>query len=159
LVILVSALSLLTIARNFEWRSAVTLFENTLKASLNYPTYKNVRVRYNLAIAYYRNGKYEEAESQYRQILEIDPAFEEAHYNLAVLYIEQGFYDKAEQECLKAIEISKNYIPPYYALGVIYKKRGDLKKTKEFWRKMLEIETDCKQCNLFRAKIKSFLTP
>ena len=159
LIIIIATLSSLTVARNFEWNNGIILFERTLEASQSYPGYKNIRLRYNLGIAYYKSGRFDEAIEQYKNILKLMPDFEEVHYNLATAYICKGLYDEAEQECLKAIEIASNYIMPYYALGLIYKKRGNIEDARIIWDKMLKIKTNCRLCNLFREKVKPSVEP
>jgi len=41
---------------------------------------------YNMAIVYAKEGKYREAEAEYRAALDIDPADADIHYNLGILY-------------------------------------------------------------------------
>lgn len=57
---------------------------------------KDARIQYAIADAYLMRGKYEEAESHYRRVLELSPTFHEARLNLAALYSQLSRYE----ECL-----------------------------------------------------------
>ena len=50
-----------------------------------------------LGSAYFRSGKLEDAEREYKTAVATDPKTGEAHSNLAVVYFETGRYDEAER--------------------------------------------------------------
>jgi Flp pilus assembly protein TadD len=58
-----------------------------------------------LGSAYFRLGRHEDAEREYKAAIAVTPAFGEAHSNLAALYLVTGRYDLAEAE-VKAAEKS-----------------------------------------------------
>jgi tetratricopeptide (TPR) repeat protein len=55
-----------------------------------------------LGSAYFRAGKLEDAEREYKAAVAIDPKTGEAHSNLAVVYFETGRYDEAERSVAAA---------------------------------------------------------
>jgi tetratricopeptide (TPR) repeat protein len=55
-----------------------------------------------LGSAYFRFGKLEDAEREYKAALEVDPRAGEAHSNLAVVYLETGRYADAERAVVAA---------------------------------------------------------
>jgi Flp pilus assembly protein TadD len=57
----------------------------------------DLRVLQNMAIAYSRTGRLEEAIRAYRRALEIDPTQSGAHYGLAFLLIKRGDLTGAEK--------------------------------------------------------------
>jgi Flp pilus assembly protein TadD len=58
-----------------------------------------------LGSAYFRLGRHQDAEREYKAAVAVDPSFGEAHSNLAVLYLVTERYDLAEAE-VKAAEKS-----------------------------------------------------
>ena len=65
--------------RNRIWDSEIGLWVDCVKKSPN-----KDRPHCNLGEAFFRQGKYPEAISQYTEALRINPNFVEAHYNLGV---------------------------------------------------------------------------
>jgi Flp pilus assembly protein TadD len=59
-----------------------------------------LRVLQNMAIAFSRTGRLEEAVRAYRRALEIDPALSGAHYGLAFLLVKRGDNTGAEKHLL-----------------------------------------------------------
>lgn len=64
-----------------------------------------------LGSAYFRLGRHDEAEREYKAAVAVDPLFGEAHSNLAVLYLVTGRYDLAEAE-VKSAEKSRFKVNP-----------------------------------------------
>jgi tetratricopeptide (TPR) repeat protein len=64
-----------------------------------------------LGAAYFRSGRFAEAEREYNTALEANPASGETHNNLAVLYLMTGRYAEAEKE-VKAAEKSGFHVNP-----------------------------------------------
>ncbi|MEW6720774.1 MAG: tetratricopeptide repeat protein [Thermodesulfobacteriota bacterium] len=73
-------LTVLTIARNHEYRSEVALWEKEVRL---FPA--NPRARNNLGYAYQQAGRREDAIGCYREALRLDPGHRRARGNLAVL--------------------------------------------------------------------------
>ncbi len=72
-----------------------------------------------LGSAYFRSGSLQDAEREYRQAIEINPKFGEAHNNLAVVYMMTGRYGQADEE-VKAAEKAGFRVNPQF--------KEDLKK-------------------------------
>lgn len=75
-----------------------------------------------LGSAYFRLGRHEDAEREYKAAIAADPSFGEAHSNLAVLYMVRERYDQAEAE-VKAAEKAGFKVNPNLKAD-IKKKRG-----------------------------------
>ena len=58
---------------------------------------ENQRILQNMAIAYSKTGRLDEAVRCYRRALEIDPELSGAHYGLAFLLLKRGDHAGAEQ--------------------------------------------------------------
>lgn len=75
----------LLLERQGDYDAAITSYRLALR---DHPD--DLRVLQNMAIAYSRTGRLEEAIRAYRRALEIDPSLSGAHYGLAFLLIKRG---------------------------------------------------------------------
>jgi Flp pilus assembly protein TadD len=83
-------------------RSQISLLESRRNRRPDAPPPVPAGLSMALGSAYFRLGRYEDAEREYKAALATDPAFGEAHSNLAVLYLVTGRYDLAEAEVASA---------------------------------------------------------
>lgn len=160
LVAVVTALGLLTISRNFEWRNPIILFEATLKSSLRHKLNpKDTRVRFNLGHAYLSGGFYDKAILEFNEALKglAFPRCRRVHYQLAFAYLGKSSYKEAEEELIKAIEADPNYVSAYHLLGNLYKKTGDIDKANQMWNKMLKIKPLHPREEILIRKVKEHL--
>ncbi|MFY9689131.1 MAG: tetratricopeptide repeat protein [Candidatus Acidiferrales bacterium] len=56
--------------------------------------------------AYADKGKYNEAEIEFENAIQIDPKFEPAHYQLALCYLKQGVLQRAFSELTQAVQLA-----------------------------------------------------
>ena len=56
--------------------------------------------------AYAQKGKYNEAEIEFENAIQIDSQFEPAHYELALCYLKQGALQRAYVELTRAVQIA-----------------------------------------------------
>ncbi len=82
----------LLLERQGDYDAAITSYRLALR---DHPD--DLRVLQNMAIAYSRTGRLEEAIRAYRRSLEIDPSLSGAHYGLAFLLIKRGDAAAAEK--------------------------------------------------------------
>lgn len=82
----------LLLERQGDYDAAITSYRLALR---DHPD--DLRVLQNMAIAYSRTGRLEEAIRAYRRALEIDPSLSGAHYGLAFLLIKRGDAAGAEK--------------------------------------------------------------
>lgn len=160
LVAIITALGLLTVSRNFEWRNPIILFEATLKSSLRHKVNpKDTRVHFNLGHAYLSRGLYDKAILEFNEALKglPFPKCRRVHYQLAFAYLGKSLYKEAEEELIKAIEADPNYISAYHLLGNLYKKTGDIDKANETWNKMLKIKPLYPREEILIRKVKEHL--
>src|SRR5215467_13862101 len=54
---------------------------------------------------YAREDKYQEAVIQFRNAIEVDPRFVQAHHQLALVYIRMKAYQQAYRELLRTVEL------------------------------------------------------
>jgi tetratricopeptide (TPR) repeat protein len=69
------------------------------------------KIHNNLGIVCKKIGRYEEAVSQYKKALAIDPDYAGAHYNLGLVYGGKGFFPLAADH--------------FYRAGLLFLKKGN----------------------------------
>ncbi len=79
---------------------------------------------YNLGLALYHQGRYDEAISQYEQTLTILCDFAEAHNNLGVIHYELSKFEKAKFCFERALAINPYLAEAYNNLGIVLKLLG-----------------------------------
>ncbi|MHB0961910.1 MAG: tetratricopeptide repeat protein, partial [Gemmatimonadaceae bacterium] len=82
----------LLLERQGDYDAAITSYRLALR---DHPD--DLKVLQNMAIAYSRTGRLEEAIRAYRKSLELDPSLSGAHYGLAFLLIKRGDVVAAEK--------------------------------------------------------------
>ena len=83
-----------------------------------------------------------EAADAYRQALELDPAFADAHLNLGRLLHEAGRTVEAEAHYRRALESRPDDPTAHFNLGVALQDLGRLSEAAEVYEKALELDPD-----------------
>lgn len=111
--------SLLTIARNLDWKNEISFFENTLKHSP-----KNARLYLNLGNTYFEKRQFDKALEQYQKSIAVNANNPEAYGNIGALYMGKGNLKEAENHLKKAIGL--NFVQPiaHYNLARAYEMSG-----------------------------------
>ena len=93
-----------------------------------------------LALKYHREGKYQPAESIYRQILKDDPSNVQILNYLGNVYQDQQKYDEA-LDCYKsAIQSNPSYAGSYYHLGIVSEARGHLEQARQYYEQGIQYD-------------------
>lgn len=80
------------------------------------------------ANSYYDQGLWDNAITEYSEVLKIAPKNTEAMVNRGSAYSEKGEFDLAIADCTKAIEIDPENVIAYYNRSIAYLRRGDFNK-------------------------------
>jgi len=96
----------------------------------------------NLGRIYTRMGRLEEAISELKKALSIDPNFVGALCNLGIAYSEKGLIKEAIYEYKKALKIEPDHPPSHTYLGNAYFDKGRLEEALLEYRKALSINPD-----------------
>ncbi len=97
---LICAFSAGTVMRNFTWKEPFTLWQDTVGKS---PDSRIARNSYGIELA--ARGRLDEAASEFRSAIEIDPEGARAYNNLGVIYAKKGMIREAAVEFEKALRI------------------------------------------------------
>ena len=135
-----------TVSQIRHWSNSITLFEHTLKVTINnYIIHNNlgnallaqgknddaiahyaevlrikpyfVEARVNLGSALVRQGKDQEAIAHYTESLRIRPDLAKAHNNLGIALVHQGRYQEAIAHYVEALRIKPDYADAHYNFG------------------------------------------
>jgi len=96
----------------------------------------------NLALAYDRIGRYDEAIEELKVALRLNPYYIEAHNNLAVAYYKMGMHYEAEKKLQEALRLNPEYAEAHNNLGNIYGSMGKYEEGIEELQKALRINPD-----------------
>ena len=121
---------------------ALKYYQNFIKQG-----FKDHRISSNYALILQNTGKLKEAEILYRQAIEINPDFANAHYNLGNLLKDFGKLEEAELYTRKAIELNPDFAEAYTNLGIISSSLRQFQKAELFYLKAIEIKPNLAQAH------------
>jgi tetratricopeptide (TPR) repeat protein len=115
------------------------------KASAKPPTRpgldpKDAPAHNNLGLAFYKQGKLDEAIACYRQAVKLDPKNALAHYNLGNALSEQGKLDEAIACYRQAIKLDPKFAPAHYNLGNALSEQGKLDEAIACHRQAIKLD-------------------
>jgi tetratricopeptide (TPR) repeat protein len=123
--------------RNFVWKNEVLLWEDVVRKSPG-----KARGHNNLGLAYYKQGRVEEAIQQYLTAIKLKPDYLEAHQNLGGTYAKQGRVEEAIQEYLTALRLKPDYPGAHNNLGLAYYNQGRLEEAIKEYAEALRLKPD-----------------
>ena len=89
-----------------------------------------------------KEGKLQEAERLYCEILQTHPTHPHANHNLGITLYTLGRLKEAETSFKKAIEFKPDYIDAYYNLGLTLQKLHKLEEAETNYKKAIEFKPD-----------------
>jgi tetratricopeptide (TPR) repeat protein len=135
--VLVATLTMLTVARNRDYRSAISMWTDvTVKRP------ENPRARNNLGDNLFKEGKVEEAIPQLRTALQLDPAYADAHNNLGLALVAHGKYEEAEAHYAEALRLNPNGAAVQNNLGVALDDQGRYAEAEAHYGEALRLQPD-----------------
>jgi len=91
----------------------------------------NARAYYNRGNAWFMEGDFDRAISEYTNAIELNPRFADAYYNRGNAYRIKGQYDKAISDFAKAIELDPRNAEAYNNRAISYYMNGEYDKAWE----------------------------
>jgi tetratricopeptide (TPR) repeat protein len=101
-----------------KWLIAVMLLGISLPASAKPPS--GAQAHFDLGVRLGEQGKFGEAEKEFRMAIRLKAGWAEAHSRLGNALAGQKKYTEAEKEFQKAIRLKPAYEPSYYNLACCY---------------------------------------
>jgi len=103
-------------------------------------TLQDALTHYNIAVAYERLGKLDEAAAHYREALRRDPEYANAYFNLGNTLLARGEYLEAISQYRKALELSPDEPTIHSNLGTALRLVGELDEAAAHYREALRID-------------------
>ena len=88
----------------------------------------DIATRFNRAVELQRLGAFEEAEREYRALLERAPNYAEAHANLGAVLMRRGRYQEAVAAYDSALRLNPGLTPVLLNLGIAHYRQGEFEK-------------------------------
>ncbi len=95
-----------------------------------------------LGIAYLEENKLEDAEIQFKRVIELAPEEPLGHANLGIVYLRMGEYEEAEKHLLRARELAPEDPDIRLNLSKVYELMDESEKSVEELKKSVEISPD-----------------
>lgn len=107
----------------------------------------------NLGTISYRQRKFRDAESYYRDAVAADPNYPLAHFNLGNLHDEQGRLDEALAHYRRAIELNPGYADAHFNLALLCERTGDALKAVHHWKTYLKLDRSGQWAEVARRQL------
>jgi len=133
----ISLFMFMTIQRNRDYRSALTIWEDTVEKR---PA--NARARDNLGIALAQQGRVQEAIGQYEQSLRIKPNSASAHYNLGNALFQAGKTPDAIRQYEEALRIDPADVKAHTKLGNVLQQLGRVEEAIGQYQQALQLQPE-----------------
>src|SRR5262245_55500765 len=92
------------------------------------------------AIDHANNGRLEEAESIYREMIEAEPAHAEARFSLGMIAFRRGEMQRAIEEIGRALQLRPNWSEAVYRMGTAYHTMGRLQEAVDCYSRALDLQ-------------------
>jgi len=140
----------------YELTSGYLRQNQTTEARMNLEAFLSAvppaRAKFVLCRIYYDSGRFEEAERQCRQTLEIDARFAGAHRELGKVLVAQ--HRPAEAELNAAIQQDEQDAEAVYFLGVAFQQDGDLPNASRRFEQAIQLNPGFWGSYLYLGKLK-----
>ncbi len=127
----------------------ISLKDVTIKAP------KTSQFHYFLAIALSQDGRIEEAKSEFKSAIDLDPGYTPAKLSLAKLLMEDGWHMEAIKHCENLLKIQPDNVDALQMSGVAYMKIKDFEQAEVKFKKLLQLQPDLGDINLANLSLQS----
>lgn len=94
----------------------------------------------NLGTIYYRQRKFADAESYYKDAIAADPSYALAQFNLGNLYDEQGRIKEAFEHYRQALQLNPSYGDAHFNIALLCERTNDNLKAVHHWKAYLKLD-------------------
>jgi Flp pilus assembly protein TadD len=131
------ALTLVTIRRNFDYRSEFGIWQDVINKRPD-----NARAHYNIGMLLLQAGKIQEAIGQYEQAVRIKPDYTDAHNNLGSALLERGRVPEAMAHWQRVLQIEPDSAPAHNNMGVALERMSKLPEAIQHFKQALRVQPD-----------------
>ena len=129
---------------------AVKAYGKAIELKSNYAA-----ANYEIALAYDRQGKTNEAISKMQNSLQLAPQDTGVIFQLGVLYYKASQFDKAKSAFAKAVSLDANFSNARYFLGLLLDKEGNKSAAIEQFEKIAELNPDSELVQQILTNLKA----
>ena len=126
--------SIRTVERNSIFKNNFTIFTDIVRCCPGYAPAHN-----SLGVVLVRQGKYNQAISEFNLALNIYPNYDRPHHDLGKIYMIQGKTENALREFIKAVKLNSKNTEYRYWLGSAFLKTGNIDKALVEYREFLRL--------------------
>ena len=132
---LLLVLSLVTVARNREWRDEETLYRSSIQRDPS-----NEAPYFLLAWHYHRSGSFSQEIEAYRDGLQRNPRHFSMLNNLAVRLTERGEFVEAKELLKRAYGLYPRVARVSYNVGYFYERTGEVKNARKWYGQAIQLD-------------------
>ena len=136
-IVVVVALTMVTLRQVPYWQTGATLFEHALESTSSNYVMEDL---FGLSLA--DEGKFDEATAHYNAALKINPDYAPAHNDLGIALATQGRIEEGVHECRQALRLDPESAAIHYNLGKALALKGDLGAAASEYEEALRIKPD-----------------
>ena len=107
----------------------------------------------NLGLAFLEENQLQEAETAFKQVLEIHPEDPSGHANLGIVYLRSGAYEQAETYLLEAVELAPSDPNIPLSLATLYEQTDQIDRARSTVEQALQQNPDHVQTLYKRAQL------
>ena len=107
----------------------------------------------NLGTIYYRQRRFDLAETYYRRAVEADPQYPLAQFNLGNLYDEQGKLEDAHRHYKRALSLNPQYADAHFNLALLCERTGDALRAVHHWKNYLKLDHSGQWAEIARRQL------
>ena len=133
----VALFTFLTIQRNRDYNSALTIWQDTVEKCPNNP-----RAHENAGLSLVQSGRLQEAIGHFERALRIKPNQAEAHNNLGAALARTGQVQGAVEQYERALQLKPDYAEAHNNLGLALEKTGRVQEAIGHYEQALRIKSD-----------------
>jgi len=180
-VVILSALTIISLSQASHWKNGITLFENAVKVTENnYKAQNNlgtalgpvdidkaiyhyeeslkikpnyVRALHNLGTALSERGNYDEAVFYFNKALKINPKRTDVRMNLANVLFIKGKADEAKSHYIEILKTDSENADAHYNLGYVLSTQRNFKEAVFHFREALRINPEYAKAHYFIGNI------
>ena len=108
----------------------------------------------NLGTIYYRQRKFAEAETYYKDAIIADPSYALAQFNLGNLYDEQSRIKEAFEHYRLSLQLNPNYADAHFNLALLCERAGDNLKAVHHWKIYLKLDNSGQWAEIARRQLE-----
>ncbi len=108
----------------------------------------------NLGTIYYRQRKFAEAETYYKEAIAADATYPLAQFNLGNLYDEQGRIKEAFEHYRQALRLNPNYADAHFNLALLCERADDSLRAVHHWKAYLKLDHSGQWAEIARRQLE-----